>query len=234
MRVRRGYFDCRYGQLHVHSAMPAGGGFEEGTPLLCVHDLPGRGSTFTRFLALAGGERSVYAPDLPGFGESDGPTVRSEIADFAAAVADFIDCLHLRQLAVLGLRSGALLATELARLRPGEVSRVILVSVPPLTQAERVRARGQLPPAAPQGTSAPECLSWAIEAAARYPLRERLAKLPQRVLVLRPRDDLWEATGRAREALPSARLLELELSGFDLFACAPRRVAEAVREFLRV
>src|SRR6185437_5388989 len=31
-RARRGYFECRYGQLHVHHAMPPGGGFEEGTP----------------------------------------------------------------------------------------------------------------------------------------------------------------------------------------------------------
>ena len=31
-RVRRGYFESRYGQLHVHNAIPPGGGFEEGTP----------------------------------------------------------------------------------------------------------------------------------------------------------------------------------------------------------
>ena len=53
-RVRRGYFECRYGQLHVHHAMPPGGGFEEGTPLLCLHDCPGSGRSFAPFLALAG------------------------------------------------------------------------------------------------------------------------------------------------------------------------------------
>ena len=79
-RARRGYFECRYGQLHVHHAMPRGGGFEEGTPLLCLHDLPGSGRVFTRLLPLAGEDRSVYAPDLPGFGESDGPTVRPTMA----------------------------------------------------------------------------------------------------------------------------------------------------------
>ena len=233
MRVRRGYFECRYGQLHVHSAMPPGGGFEEGVPLLCVHDVPGSGRTFTRFLALAGQDRSVYAPDLPGFGESDGPASRSQIADCAAALGDFIDSLRLRQLAVLGVRGGALLATELASLRPAQVGRVILVSVPLLTKTER-DARSQPPPASPDGAfRSAEWLSWAIEAAGQYPLRERLAKLSQRVLVLRPRDDLWEATGRVHEALPSARLAELERSGSELFACAPQRVAAAVREFLR-
>ena len=28
-RLRRAYFDSRYGQLHVHQAIPPGGGFDE-------------------------------------------------------------------------------------------------------------------------------------------------------------------------------------------------------------
>ncbi len=53
-RVRRGYFECRYGQLHVHNSMPPGGGFEEGTPLLCLHDMTGSARVFARCMALAG------------------------------------------------------------------------------------------------------------------------------------------------------------------------------------
>jgi hypothetical protein len=30
-RLRRAYHDCRYGQLHLHNAIPAGGGFDELT-----------------------------------------------------------------------------------------------------------------------------------------------------------------------------------------------------------
>ena len=36
-RLRRAYFECRYGQLHVHNAIPAGGGFDEQTTLVCLH-----------------------------------------------------------------------------------------------------------------------------------------------------------------------------------------------------
>src|SRR4051794_21687809 len=36
-RLRRAYFECRYGQLHVHNAIPAGGGFDEKTTLVCLH-----------------------------------------------------------------------------------------------------------------------------------------------------------------------------------------------------
>ena len=144
-RARRGYFECRYGQLHVHHAMPRGGGFEEGTPLLCLHDFPGSGRVFSRLLPLAGEDRSVYAPDLPGFGESDGPNARPTMADYTAALGDFLDSMRLRTLAVLGLRGGAVPATELALTRPTQVSRVILVSVPLVTEAERQAARTQTP-----------------------------------------------------------------------------------------
>jgi len=234
-RVRRGYFECRYGQLHVHNAMPPGGGFEEGMPLLCLHDLTGSGRIFTRFLALTGRDRSAYAPDFPGFGESDPPGAAPPLADYAAALGDFLDHMRLRQLAVLGLRTGALLATELAIARPAQVNRVIMLSVPLLTDAERQALASRTPgPAGPDSAfRSPDWQRWALAAAAQYPLRERLAGITQRVLVLRPRDDLWEATARVREVLVGVRLTELEQPGVELLCSAPQRIAEAVREFLR-
>jgi pimeloyl-ACP methyl ester carboxylesterase len=232
-RVRRGYFECRYGQLHVHHAMPRGGGFEEGTPLLCLHDLPGSGRVFSRLLPLAGEDRSVYAPDLPGFGESDGPTARPTMADYAAALGDFLDSMRLRTLAVMGLRGGVVPATELALTRPTQVSRVILVSVPLLTEAERQALRNQAPtlPDGPFGSG--EVARWVLEAASQYPLRERLGRLAQRLLVLRPHDELYDATARVRELLPAARLTDLQQSATEILAHSPQRVAEAAREFLR-
>ena len=44
-RLRRAYFETRYGQLHVHYAIPAGGGFEEGATLLCFHHLSAKSAT---------------------------------------------------------------------------------------------------------------------------------------------------------------------------------------------
>jgi pimeloyl-ACP methyl ester carboxylesterase len=231
-RVRRGYFECRYGQLHVHNAMPPGGGFEEGLPLLCVHDFGASGRSFAPFLAVAGHDRSVYAPDLPGFGESDPPAAAAAIADYGAALGDFLDSLHLRQVAVLGWRAGTLIATELALSRPAQVSRVILVSVPLLTEAERQGAVSATAPVpAPAAAPAPEQLR-VLEAAAQYPLRERLAKLTQRVLVLRPHDEPREATGRVRNALPSARLSDFDTTAAELFVVAAQRVVETLRDFL--
>ena len=215
--------------------MPPGGGFEEGTPILCLHDLPGSGRVFTRFLALAGEDRSMYAPDLPGFGESDAPAARPAMSEYAAALGDFLDSMRLRNVALLGLRWGAVPATELALTRPTQVTRLILVSVPLLTDTERQAARGQAQTAA-AGDSAlrsADAARWVLEAATQYPLRERLARVAQRLLVLRPQDDLWEATARVREVLPATRLIELQQGSIDMLASAPQRIAEAVREFLR-
>src|SRR5947207_13570832 len=109
-RVRRSYFECRYGQLHVHNSIPPGGGFEEAAPLLCLHDWPGSGRVFARFLALAGADRSAYAPDLPRVGASDPPAPRPGLADYAGATGDFLASMHLRHGDLLrphpGARSG--------------------------------------------------------------------------------------------------------------------------------
>lgn len=152
-RIRRGYFECRYGQLHVRNAIPPGGGFEEGTPLLCVHSASGSGRAFHKLLPLAGRDRSVYAPDLPGFGESDPPPARPAIADYAAALGDFLDTMRFRQIDVLGWQTGSLAVAELAISRPQQVRRVVLMSIPLLNDIERdALRRGPLAAPAEDGS----------------------------------------------------------------------------------
>ena len=128
--MRRGYFESRYGQLHVHNAIPPGGGFEEGTPLVCLHGTQGSGRMFKGLLALLGRDRSVYAPDLPGYGESDGPTGSMSAADYTAAIGDFLDNMRLRHADLLAHGAGTVLATELALARGPQIRRLVFVSVP--------------------------------------------------------------------------------------------------------
>lgn len=216
--MRRGYFECRYGQLHVHNAIPPGGGFEEGTPLICVHGAQGTGRSFQGLLGLLGRDRSVYAPDLPGYGESDGPPQVMSAAEYTAGIGDFVDTMRLRQVDLLAHAAGSVLATELALTRAPQVRRLVLVSVP-------------LGPASLQAGSAPP--GGLAAAAAGYGLRERLGRVSQPLLVLRPRDEWWDATARVREAQPAARVLDLPDYGSDLFHSNPGPVVDAVRAFLR-
>jgi pimeloyl-ACP methyl ester carboxylesterase len=226
-RVRRGYFECRFGQLHLHHAMPAGGGFEEGAPLLCIQDLAAPARAFAPFMALAGRDRSVYAPDLPGLGESDPPGPHATVADYAAALGDFVDTMRLRRLHVLANRAGALIGAELALLRPVQVAALVMVSVP-------LAGAGQRREFAPEAGAAGEPQRALAAALTQYPARERLARLTQKLLVVRPKDDLWEASWGIREVLPAARVADLDVPGGQLFAAAPARLFEAVRDFLRV
>jgi pimeloyl-ACP methyl ester carboxylesterase len=148
-RVRRGYFESRYGQLHVHNAIPPGGGFDEGTSLICLHATPRSGASLLPLLGIMGMDRSVYAPDLPGYGSSDPPPARPAIADYASAVADFCTSMRFRQIDVLGYQTGALVAAELALAAPTVVRRVVLMGVPVPTEAERESFRRAPWPLAP-------------------------------------------------------------------------------------
>ena len=141
-RVRRTYCDCRYGQLHVHQAIPPGGGFDEATPLLCLPGARGLGSFFTALLGLLGGNRSIYAPDLPGFGGSDPRPVAAGAPGpepWAIAMADLLDSLHQRRVDVLAQAEGAATALALKALRPGLVRRMVWSAAP---EATRAKARG--------------------------------------------------------------------------------------------
>jgi pimeloyl-ACP methyl ester carboxylesterase len=128
VRTRRAYFDCRFGQLHVRTAFPATGGFDEQVTLFCLHAEQSSSHAFVRFLPEIAEVRSVYAPDLPGLGESD-PSPHSNTSEAAQAVSDLADDLRLRQIDLLGIHSGARAALDLAAARPALVRRLVLAGV---------------------------------------------------------------------------------------------------------
>ncbi len=131
VRSRRAYFDCRFGQLHVRTAFPTTGGFDEQVTLFCLHDDGSSSRAFASFLPQIAANRSVYAPDLPGWGESD-PAPERTFAASAAAVADLAADLRLREIDLLGVRQGAGAALRLAATRPDLVRRLVLFAIPPV------------------------------------------------------------------------------------------------------
>lgn len=130
VNVRRSYAESRFGQLHAATAYPSGGGFNERTPLICLHMSGGSGRAFAPLLTELGRERSVYAIDLPGHGNSDAPNGSPGIAEYANAIADFIHELRLRSVDLLGVEAGSLVAAELAIGLGQVVRRAVFVSIP--------------------------------------------------------------------------------------------------------
>ncbi len=128
----------------MRTAFPGTGGFDEQVTLICLHSREGSSRSFERFLPEIAAARSVYAPDLPGFGESD-PAPSATFADGARAVVDLAGDLRLRQVDVLGVGFGAAVALELAASQPELVRRLVLIGTPPM---DRVPARQAAEPRA--------------------------------------------------------------------------------------
>ncbi len=231
VRVRRAYFDCRFGQLNVRTAFAGSGGFGERTTLLCLHPEAASSRWFTRFLPEMAHDRSVYAPDLPGCGESDAPARRPSIADYAAALADFAATMRFRQLDVLGCGAGALIAVELALAMPQTVRRLVLTSVPLFSAAERAASPPAGEEASPLLHNGPAA-QWILAAARDYPAVERLPHVRQPTLLLRPGDDTSDYGARVQQLLHGARAVDLAAPGADLFSIASQAVAQQVRTFL--
>ncbi|WP_338062065.1 alpha/beta hydrolase [Sphingomonas solaris] len=136
--VRRRYVDGPFGQMHLRVA----GTPSDRPPLFCFHMSPMSGRIFENFIAEMGRDRLAVAVDTPGFGMSDRPAEPPEIADYARAMAAVVDALGIDgPVDLMGYHTGALISCDLARLRPQQVRRVILVSAPLLTDAERADMR---------------------------------------------------------------------------------------------
>jgi len=260
-RVRRGYFESRYGQLHVHNAIPPGGGFDEGTSLLCLHATPRSAFSVMPLLAIMGMDRSAYAPDLPGYGSSDAPPALPTIADYATVVGDFCTSMRFRQIDVVGYQTGALVAAELALTLPTVVRRVVLIGVPVADEAERESFFRAPWPVAPMADGSHLQLEWnrtrtsvhqgASLATIEANLAEQLANGPnawwglnaalqypaaERLrLITQPTLLVRSHSGpRGRDLLPKARAVEhAEIFGSDLFESAATQVSTVLREFLR-
>jgi len=166
VNLRRAYFECRYGQLHVRTAFPSTGGFDENVPLLLLHDSPGSSLSCVPLLTAIGADRSAYAADTPGYGESDPPPARPTIADYAAAIGDFLDNLRLRRLDVLGHHGGAAIAAELAIARPAAVRRLVFVGLPVHTTEERQAFTAEPYPKPPAADGSHARAEWARALAA--------------------------------------------------------------------
>jgi pimeloyl-ACP methyl ester carboxylesterase len=132
--LRRAYFDCRYGQLHCYLAIPAGGGFDEKTALLCIPGIAGCGALFQPLLTGLGQNRSVYAIDLAGCGMSDAPPGPVTAVQSAAAVIDLVGDLRLRRMNILAHTESATLVLSLVECTSTAVDTVAFMGAVPELQ----------------------------------------------------------------------------------------------------
>jgi pimeloyl-ACP methyl ester carboxylesterase len=128
--LRRAYFDCRFGQLHVYQAIPAGGGFDEATAVICVPGVDDSAAVFAPWLPLLGIDRSIYAIDLPGTGMSDAGRGGSRQANGAAVIGDFMANMRVRRANLLARAAGIEVVRALVAAAPAGFGRLAVWDQP--------------------------------------------------------------------------------------------------------
>jgi len=198
VHVRRSYAEGRHGQIHLATAYPSGGGFDERVPILCLHQAGGSNRTFAPVLRELGRDRSVYALDLPGHGSSDVANTRLTIAELTGVVGDLLDTLRLRNADVIGYELGAAIGIELAIARPQQIRRLILWGAAVYSPQERSTLAAQVRTTwRDDGSDITEL--W------RHELEQRPADVPMTALI-----DSWSDRLRAGPAAARAHAAYLE------------------------
>jgi pimeloyl-ACP methyl ester carboxylesterase len=100
-----------------------------GPPLLLVHGLASSATQdWGRLIAPLGQRFHVFAPDLPGFGQSERPPgAEYSIPMQVEAVRGFMDAVDLGRARVAGISMGGWIASRLAGSHPERVERLVVV-----------------------------------------------------------------------------------------------------------
>jgi pimeloyl-ACP methyl ester carboxylesterase len=231
-------------RLHVRHRVVSG----TATPCVLLHGL----AVSHRYLmptARLLGARSVYVPDLAGFGLSDKPAAVLDVGGHADLIAALLDTLGAAPVALLGNSFGCQVAVDVALHRPDLVAALILVG--PTTDPAAATARGQL--GRLLGDLPHEDLRQAPILAAdirdagprrivktlRYAVNDHIdAKLPApRVPTLLIRGSLDRIApqiwlDRAAGLIPGARTLTIEGAAHNVVTTAGPETATAVTTFI--
>lgn len=135
--VRRGYLEGTHGQIHYRIAKAQS---DAGNPpLICLHQSPKCGLEFEIFMREASRDRTVIAPDYPGYGMSDAAPseAATTIPMYAEEMWRVADGLGLKQVDLFGNHTGAKVAAQMALTKGERVRGIAMISAAILTDEER-------------------------------------------------------------------------------------------------
>ena len=234
--ARKAY--ARMGDRHLHYRVAGSRRTTRAPSLICLHAAPFSGRSFLSLLGQLGCDRQIFAPDLPGFGDSDPLSQKADVADCASAIGLLLDALGLETVDLLGHRLGSAVALELALQRQSQVRRLLLFSAPVFTTEERADFERAVRVAQPSKDGEyiihsweafkarslegwnlavqfadvlrPRALTaWASDVLYNYPLADRLAQVSQPLAIYNPDDEFSSATRRTSPLIKNGFLAEL-------------------------
>ena len=157
MTIERAFVRIKEGQVHYRRTMEKIG----GRPLVTLHMSPVASSFLVNLLdTLDDGSRRLIAPDTLGNGDS-APLFKkvAEIPDFAEALGRVLDALGVDEIDLYGVRTGSMIATELALQQPDRVKRLILDE---LTVPGPARSTGEVGVPCPPPDAIGSQIDWAF------------------------------------------------------------------------
>lgn len=107
-------------------ARVSGGEATGGPPVVLVHGLVVSGRYMVPLMGVLARSHAVYAPDLPGFGRSEGPAGAPDVAGLADSLAAWMRAAGLEGAALVGNSMGCQVIVELVLRHPGLIERVVL------------------------------------------------------------------------------------------------------------
>ena len=233
--IRKRYLSAGQKQIHAReSGWDAG-----GVPLVCLHATAYSSRSFEPLMRAFGNSRHVLAIDLPGYGDSDPPTVEPDISCYARMIGEVLEGATVD---LFGYHTGVAIAAELALLMPRRVGQLTFMGIPHFRALDfeqwkaRLGTQHRLEPTLdqfaerwdylvanrPEGLSlqrgfenfVDELKAWpdggrAHLALFAYNLEENLGQLTQPVTVINPAGHLAGASRIAAGLIPRACLIEL-------------------------
>ncbi len=230
-----------------------------GRPLVLVHGAGGRGEIWTPQLDGLSVVAHVVAVDLPGHGRTAGPAPRT-VSAYADWLVAFLDAAGLERVLLAGHSMGGAVAQTVALAQPERLDGLVLVGTGArLRVLQRLLELLQETPS--QGRSlihglsyGPETSSARVEAADRalaetpplvtlgdyvacdrFDMTPELGAIRAPTLVVVGRNDRLTPVKYARflaDAIPGARLVEIDAAGHFPQLEQPAAVNRALREFV--
>lgn len=99
----------------------------QGKPLVFLHGAGGVEFDIP-FLGALAEKYHVYAPLLPGYGDSEECAELRDMLDFTLHTWDVVDALGVRDPLLVGFSMGGMIASEMAAIAPHDVSRLALIA----------------------------------------------------------------------------------------------------------
>jgi len=99
----------------------------QGRPLVFLHGAGGVDADLAFLDALAS-RYHVYAPLVPGYGDSEECSELRDMLDFTLHTWDVVDALGVKEPVLVGFSMGGMIAGEMAALAPRDVSRLALIA----------------------------------------------------------------------------------------------------------